>query len=218
MALNAAHLRPPAPEPLSRPLGAFALLKTLIKNPAECWTRAHFHEPIVEGGFPFAKVAVVSDPAAIRQILVENPSRFQKSAIERRILSIYLRKALVTVEGEQWLNQRGTLAPWFGRKVVGRLAPAMLSAAAAFVERWQNDDAKVVELKREMSRLSADVLVRCIFATELDIDRDAFCTTMVGFFGRGVRIDPFDVIGLPDFIPRPTRLRRPPCSSASSVS
>jgi len=33
-----------------------ALLKTLRSNPAECWTKAHFEEPIVLGGFPFARV------------------------------------------------------------------------------------------------------------------------------------------------------------------
>jgi hypothetical protein len=35
----------------------------------------------VLGGFPFARYAVVSDPAAIRKILVEDQSAYRKSAI-----------------------------------------------------------------------------------------------------------------------------------------
>ena len=66
--------RPPAPTPQARPLGPLALLKTLRINPIECWTRAHFEQPIVLGGFPFARVALISDPAAIRQVLIEDQS------------------------------------------------------------------------------------------------------------------------------------------------
>ena len=79
--------RPPAPTPQPRPLGPLALLKALRTNPLECWTKAHFEEPIVLGRFPFVRYAVVSDPAAIRKILVEDQSAFRKSTIERRVLA-----------------------------------------------------------------------------------------------------------------------------------
>jgi cytochrome P450 len=78
--------------------------------------------PIVEGGFPFARVVVVSDPAAIRKVLVESPADYRKSALERRILSARLRNGLVAVEDEQWRSQRRTLAPLFGRKMVLQFA------------------------------------------------------------------------------------------------
>jgi hypothetical protein len=38
----------------------------------------------VTGGFPFARVAVVSDPAAVRQVLVEDQEVYCKSAERRR--------------------------------------------------------------------------------------------------------------------------------------
>ena len=63
-----------------------ALLKALRTNPLECWTKAHFEEPIVLGGFPFMRYAVVSDPAAIRKILIDDQSAYRKSTIERRVL------------------------------------------------------------------------------------------------------------------------------------
>jgi len=72
---------PPAPTPQPRPLGPISLLKTLRDNALECWTKAHFEEPIVLGGFPFASVAVVSDPAAVRQILVEDQSGYRKARL-----------------------------------------------------------------------------------------------------------------------------------------
>ena len=54
------------------------------------------------GGFPFARYAVVSDPAAIRQVLIEDNSAYRKSTIERRVLASRMPNGLVTVDGEQW--------------------------------------------------------------------------------------------------------------------
>jgi cytochrome P450 len=162
----------------------------------------------VVGGFPFARVAAVNDPAAIRKVLVENPHDYRKSALERRILSARLRNGLVAVEGEQWSSQRRTLAPLFGRKMVTQFTPAMAGAAAALVERWRNrrdDDA--LDCKTEMSALALDGLMRSIFHHGLGSDSEALRTAMVDFFAAAGRIDPFDVIGLPDFVPRITQWR-----------
>ena len=98
--LTNSGFRPPAPTPQARPLGPLALLKALRANPLECWTEA------VTGGFPFARVAVVSEPAAVRQVLVEDQEVYCKSAIERRVLAVRMRDGLVTVSGERSASQR----------------------------------------------------------------------------------------------------------------
>src|SRR5271169_815370 len=50
--------RPPRPSPQPRPLGPLALLNALRRNPLECWTKAHFEQPIVLGGFPFGHLSL----------------------------------------------------------------------------------------------------------------------------------------------------------------
>jgi cytochrome P450 len=200
--------RAPAPVPHAKPLGPIALLKTLKNNPIGCWTQAHFEEPIVIGGFPFGRVAVVSEPAAIRKVLVENSTNYRKSALQRRILSVRLREGLVAVEGDQWHRQRRTLAPLFGRKMVMRFASAMASAAAALVERWrcrQGDG--IVNIAAEMSRLALDALVRTVFSDGLNGDPEVMGLAMMTCFAATQSIDPFDVVGLPDFVPRLTQWR-----------
>jgi len=67
-----AELSPPAPIPRERALGPIALLRVLAKNPLEAWTAAHFEEPIVTGALSIGRVAVVSEPAAIRRVLMVN--------------------------------------------------------------------------------------------------------------------------------------------------
>jgi len=182
-------------------------LKALRTNPLECWTRAHFEQPIVLGGFPFARVAVVSDPAAIRQVLVEDQSAYCKSAIERRVLAARMPNGLVTVDGEHWHRLRRLLAPMFGRKMTAGFAPAMTRVAAALVERLQSrPDGSVWEIKTEMSRVALDALIGCIFSDGLG-DPEAIHAAATRYFATSSGIDPFDLIGLPDFVPRLTRLR-----------
>ena len=198
--------RPPAPTPQARPLGPLALLKTLRTNPLECWTRAHFEQPIVLGGFPFARVALISDPAAIRQVLIEDQSAYRKSAIERRVMAAHMPNGLVTVDGEHWHRLRRLLAPMFGRKMTAGFAPAMTRVAAALVERLQSrPDGSVWEIKTEMSRVALDALFGCIFSDGLG-DPEAIRAATTRYFATSSGIDPFDVIGLPDFVPRLTRL------------
>jgi len=152
-----------------------ALLKALRTNPLECWTKAHFEEPIVLGGFPFMRYAVVSDPAAIRKILIDDQSAYRKSTIERRVLRSRMPNGLVTVDGKQWGRLRRTLAPLFGRIMTAGFAPAMGGVAADVVERWQNlADGAVVEIKAEMSRVALEALVGCIFSEGLG-DPKAVC-------------------------------------------
>src|SRR5262249_52911048 len=162
-----------------------------------------FEEPIVLGGFPFARVAVVNDPAAIRKVLVEDPADFRKSALERRILTARLREGLVAADGEQWASQRRMLAPFFGRKMLTQFASATAGAGTTLIERWRrraSDEA--LECKTEMAALALDCLMRSVFHDGLGHDHDAMCASARDYFAAAGRIDLFDAIGLPDSVPR----------------
>jgi cytochrome P450 len=194
------------PSPQPRPLPPFRLLKAVRSNALECWTEAHFKEPLVFGGFPFARVAVVSDPTAIRRILVEDHSAYRKSTLERRVLSARLADGLIAVDGEQWQRQRRMFAPMFTRKMVMGFAQPMAAAVADVVRRWERGgDGSIVDVKSGMGRLAMDGLLRCIFSDGIG-DRETICAETVRYFAVGGSIDPFDIIGLPDFVPRLTRL------------
>jgi cytochrome P450 len=210
MPSSATGFRPPAPAPQERPLGLFALMRTLRANALECWTREHFEKPIVVGGFPFAPVAVVSDPAAIRQILIEDQSTYQKSTLERRVLSARLRNGLVAVDGEQWQRLRRTLAPMFAGKTMSGYAREIGRAASDLVERWSElPNGSVVVVKTEMLRLALDVLLRCIFTDGIG-NAEAVRDATTRFYSTCGTLDPLDVIGVPDFVPRLSRFRERP--------
>jgi cytochrome P450 len=201
-------LRPPAPMPRAEPLGTVGLLRALRSNPLETWTREHFEKTIVTSGLGFAQVIVVSEPAAIHRILLENTANYRKDTLTLRILSAGLTNGLLTAEGDQWRIQRRTLAPMFTRRTVTSFAPAMSQAAAALVARWHRlPMGAVVDVAAEVTRVTLDVLRRTIFSDGLGSDPEEFRGAMATYFDTIGQIDPFDVLNLPDFVPRLSRLR-----------
>ena len=76
---------PPAPEPQPRPLKPIALIRTLKRNPLECWAAQHFEQPIVAGGLPVGHVLLVHEPNAIRRVLLDNAVNYRKDRLQRRV-------------------------------------------------------------------------------------------------------------------------------------
>jgi cytochrome P450 len=189
-------------------LGLIGLLRALWENPLETWTQDHFEKPVVPGGLAAVQSVVISDPAAIRRVLLENAGNYQKDALTLRILSAGLSNGLLTAEGEQWRIQRRTLAPMFTRRTVSSFAPAMAQVADELVERWRRrNDGEVIDVAAEVTRLTLEVLERTIFSDGLGTDPRRFGAAMAGYFETFGKIDPFDVLGLPDAVPRLTRWR-----------
>lgn len=194
---SVALLRPPAPIPRANSLGPLALLRVLATNPLEAWTQAHFSEPIVMGGLPFAHVAVINEPAAIRRVLLENTDNYQKDWLQRRVLSAGLTDGLLTAERQQWRMQRRALAPLFARKSVMNYAGRMVEAACALADRLEASVGKTVDMAVEVTRVTLDVLERTIFSDGFGTDREAIRQGMKSYFEAVGRLDPSDVLGIP---------------------
>ena len=204
------ELSPPAPIPRARALGPVSLLRVLADNPLEAWTTAHFEQPIVISGLSIGRVAVVSEPAAIRRVLFDNCENYQKDWLQRRVLSAGLIGGLLTAEGQNWRTQRRALAPLFARKAVMNFSTAMLDAANGLAERLAQREDEVVDVAVEATRVTLEVLERTIFSDGIGRAPEDIRLAMKGYFETIGRIDPFDMLGVPDFVPRPGRRKLRP--------
>jgi cytochrome P450 len=205
-----AELSPPAPVPRDKALGPISLLRVLANNPLEAWTAAHFEKPIVTSGLSVGRVAVVSDPAAIRRVLFDNSRNYQKDWLQRRVLSAGLTGGLLTTEGQSWRTQRRALAPLFARKAVMNFSAAMIDVANGLVERLGQREGDVVDIAVEATRVTLEVLERTIFSDGLGRAPEEIRLAMKSYFDTIGRIDPFDMLGVPDFVPRPARWKLRP--------
>lgn len=200
--------RPPAPRPRDRPLGPIGTLFVLRRNPIEIWTQAHFEAPLLMGNSVLGTIAVVSAPAGVRHVLVDNFANYRKDALQRRVLSPGLGEGLLSVEGEAWKSQRRVLAPLFTPRTVASFAAPMAQAADALVGRWQRLRAgHRFDVQKEMARVTLDVLQRTIFSDGLAREPEDFMAALSRYFETVGRLDPFDLLDMPEWLPRPTHLR-----------
>jgi cytochrome P450 len=68
----------------------------------------------------------------------------------------------------------------------------------------------VIDVSEEMARVTLRILERTIFTDGLGHDPEAFRTAVSRYFDTAGRIDPLDLLGFPDFIPRIGRMRSRP--------
>jgi cytochrome P450 len=198
---------PPFPPPRSHQQSLLGLMRALYRNPLETWTREHFEQPTVTTSLAGRRLMLVSEPSGIKHVLLDNAGNYRKDRLQQRVLSAGLRNGLLTAEGDQWRVQRRTLAPIFAPKHTVGFSSAMQGAADALVERWRGFDGQIVDVAAEMSSVTLDVLERTIFSDGLGRDREEFRDSMSSYFNTIGNIDPFDILGVPDFVPRITRWR-----------
>ncbi|HEY0570182.1 MAG TPA: cytochrome P450 [Enterovirga sp.] len=199
------------PRPLRRPPDLFDFLRSARTNPLNSWTEEHFRAPIVVGEGVLGHVMVLSDPAAIRYVLVDNAANYRKDDLQRRVLAPGLGNGLLTAECDEWRQQRRALAPLFNPRTVAGFAPAMAKAADRLVRRWvRRGEGRVIDVAQEMTRVTLDVLERTIFTAGIARDPDALGRAITRYFEAIGPIDPLDVFGLPSWLPRIGRIRARP--------
>ena len=143
-------------------------------------------------------------------MLIENADGYRKDDLQRRVLAPGLGNGLLSAEGDEWKLQRRTLAPIFSARNVQGFAAAMNAAGARLGRRLRRRGGKQVDVALEMTRVTLDVLERTIFTQGLPSDPDALGRAITRFLEAVGPIDPLDVFGVPDFVPRIGRLRARP--------
>src|SRR5271154_5081863 len=205
---SSAPFRPPAPRPRTKPLSAVGMICQLWRNPLQIWSNAHFEHPVLIGRTVLGLRAVVSDPAGVRRVLLDNATNYRKDALQLRVLRPGLGTGLLTVDGEGWRKQRRALAPLFSPRQVADFAPAMHRVARALVERMGvGRDGRLVEVSEEMGRTALEVLEQTLFSQGLARGASEFQRAVAAYFNTIGRLDPLDLLGAPKFLPRLGRLR-----------
>src|ERR1700735_4709786 len=99
--MTAADEAPPLAVP-PRPAARTPALQLLLRarsNWIESFGEDAFEEFVIERRLLWRRNLVVSDPAAIRHVLLDNAANYTKTSVARRLLEPGLGKGLITMEG-----------------------------------------------------------------------------------------------------------------------
>ncbi|QDZ00159.1 cytochrome P450 [Nitratireductor mangrovi] len=197
---------PPAPKPRSSPPSTLQMIRIVYRNPLELWGEPSYNEKWISittgiGG----PLVIANDPRLIKRVLVDNAKNYKMARVRQKILRPILRDGLLTAEGEVWKRSRKAMAPVFTPRHIHGFAGPMLERSRLFAERYE--DGATVDVARDMTMLTYDILAETLFSGEIAGEAGSFAKQVDHLFETMGRVDPLDLLGAPDWLPRITRLR-----------
>lgn len=189
----------------TEPLGLLGSLRAARTNLLTILPELAVRQPMVSGRTGI-RWHMVMEPTAIRRILLENVDNYPKSKATKNILRPAIGDSLFIAEGAHWRWQRRTAAPVFSHRNVQNLGPVMTAAALRSVDRITSQQAGPIDLFDEMVRTTFDVISEVTFSDEGSFDPDAVHRSIDAYIAAAGKVSIMDMLGLPDWLPRPSRL------------
>ncbi len=148
-------------------------------------------------------IYVVTNPAQIKQILVEN-HRFYEKGESYEGLKLLLGDGLATSDGELWQRQRRLMQPFFTENKIKCFGVRMSDAIQEMLERWQPyaQEGKTLEIMAEMERLAMSMIGRTVLSVDTGNHTEigqAIKTSLTYIGKRSTQL-----FNLPLFIPTPS--------------
>jgi cytochrome P450 len=124
------------------------------------------------GSFGFGPLCMVlaNSSDLFQAILVEHADAFEKGAVLRRVVEPIFGHGLFTSEGELWRRQRKLMAPAFQHRRVASYADTMVAYAKQAQQELTNGE--VVDIGREMARLTMSIVGKALFDADVFTETD----------------------------------------------
>jgi cytochrome P450 len=158
------------PKAPAKRLSFFAALRAMKDNPLATIPMIAYEQPIWEAKSMFGNQLVVSDPAGIKRVLLDNVANYPKAALDVRILSAAFGDGLLSSDGDKWRTHRRVMSPSFDHRSIASYAPVITDAAEARLKAWDaNGDNAEIDIAREMVTLTLEVISRTMFSADSDV-------------------------------------------------
>jgi cytochrome P450 len=139
-------------------------------NEFETIPRVAFEQPIWEWKSFLGHNFVISDPAGIKRVLLDNVENYPKTEMETKMLGAIVGDGLLVSQGEKWKSHRRLMSPSFDFKSIVAYSPAMVASAQDFVDAWTaKGQGAVVDIAEEMTQLTLRVISGTMFSADGDM-------------------------------------------------
>lgn len=210
--IDTVFFTPRVPTPFKKPYLKWGFrdnLRTIIGmaiNPMDTLSDYQFQLPIFQYSIFGSHFSVINDPKLIRHVFLANADNYTLEPIRQSILTPVLRGGLVATEGEPWKQARRALSPLFTPKFTRGLAERMHAAAEASIGNHCKPIDKIPAADL-ISQFAFDILSETLFSGDISDDGPALMQDVSDFFHLMGNVDPLDMLRVPAWVPRPTRLR-----------
>lgn len=201
------YVPPIVPRPARRP-GLVRGLAMFARNILSVFPEAAFSARSFRFRALRRDVLVVNAPELVREAFVERHAALErKSPQMRRGLGPLLGDGLFISDGKTWSDRRGTVAAVVHARNLPAFFPVMTDVADEWRARWEGlAGGPPVDVLHEMGDLTAEVITRSVFGSELGREHAA---EIVGGFAEFQHafdnVDLHALLDLPGWVPRPPR-------------
>jgi cytochrome P450 len=170
---------------------------------------ARAYGPVVQFPIPSPPTYLVSDPEAVRRVLVTHARDYDKETIQYRSLSLVTGEGLLTTSGEVWRRQRRMVQPAFHHEVLEGVVGYAARATEELISRWGDlSRGAVIDIDEAMMRVALETVGASLFGTDLSGDADRLARATIEALDVVVARAQVPVQP-PDWLPtRPTRRLR----------
>jgi cytochrome P450 len=169
MSLVEAHPDLVTTAPPKKPLSFLKVMEATQHSIIAAIPEAAYEQPIYELKGSFGSLHIISDPAGVKRVLLDNVANYPKAKDDARFLAAAFGDGLLTSEGDKWRRHRRIMAPSFDHRSIVAYAPAMVEETGRFIAKWDNlpSDA-MVDMDAEMTALTLQLISRTMFSSDSD--------------------------------------------------
>ena len=132
---------------------------------------------IVWSRFLYVPALFLYHPNEIEYVLATNARNFVKAmTLRSNFFQRLVGNGLLTSEGEEWKRQRRLTSPAFHRHRIANYADTMINYTRRLTSSWIDGETR--DMHADMMRLTLEIVVRCLFNSDVSSDVDRVGETL----------------------------------------
>jgi cytochrome P450 len=144
-----------------------AIASSLGTNALAGFPANAFEELAVARSFVGRRQIILSDPAAIRHVLIENADNYRRTAATVRLLGPVVGDGMLLADGEDWRTQRRAAAPAFAPRMMAAVAGHVAFAGDRLMGELSGQAGTDIDLFARFQRLALDVVAAALFSIDI---------------------------------------------------
>jgi cytochrome P450 len=194
---------PTAPARLDKPVSKLRqLFGAASRDLVRWWWADAFREPHSTRKVLGTTYHTVSDPEAVRRVLLDNVGNYAKPSPLRRIFPL-IADGLFGAEGPAWRSQRRLMAPVFTPGAVQDFLPIFTAVARDTAAAWEAQELATVDVAAAATRATFDVISRALFSSEQGLAGDEAAEHVAAMLAGVGEVGIMAYLGLSQFDPSP---------------
>lgn len=186
-----------------KPVGLLQFARLAGKNmleviPAETLRQTYLRGPL--------NIHYICDPEIITEMLVGKGRAFPKAKFTKDIIGSAVGNGLILSEGEKWRRQRRRYSPLFAARNLPLLS-THFSETGIEIGDSLAENPGLVDVAQVAPAATLANISRVMFSGNQEVSSDQIRTGLIKYFEYISKLSLFDLMGLPDWVPRSNWLK-----------